>query len=589
MPWPMVTNTGTSTASAGKLYLARPTAPTITALQFRQVTLPTGVNCVSTRGSSVSYGSRWYTTGTATENLLVDEYYRCHRQGIQPPVEIPVIAAGAGTGRTGSCIPYISFYDAKTEERSSLSGGGVAVSLTNQNAAWSNLPTTCQDTRVTDLEYWVSVDGETPRLIMRRQLGRTTATEGVATLALGEAFTDTFERMPRGSVNAIYHDRQAVAGNAIEPDVIYLSSPFKPERYGQLSFKTRNGEKVVGLVATRSVLLVLCPRTAYALRGWDESDMTLEPLDGDFGLISHQLLQMNNGSVYGVDAQGPWLYNGGFHRIGNDFSTMWKESYRSDPASFNNAFSVQDPNEETYSILMAGLATAFGVGPSLGLESTPAVSPGTLGWVAQYGACTPELSGSMSQPEWMFDTTGRATYSAALLALPGATRADVYWGGADGYIRKRDPADFTDDSDTEGKTMIIRTGANTFADPGGDRQSGWSFGEQWSYIDRESATAFTVIFRAGDEELMSEGSSVRAADNTSIWWKDSITNAQLVDTSWTYSRKTVHVHNLARVTGRTLTQQVVIPNAINARYSGFGGFRIPGKASRPPVGVGSGG
>lgn len=104
--------------------------------QYRRIYFPPGIGAINRQSSTVRFGNRLYITGGYTGNLIIDEHFRCSRQGILPPDEPPDVSAGAGSQAQ---IGYLRYYDEVTGERSPLSGG---TSFTgNDTRTWINLPT----------------------------------------------------------------------------------------------------------------------------------------------------------------------------------------------------------------------------------------------------------------------------------------------------------------------------------------------------------------------------------------------------------------------------------------------------------------
>lgn len=588
MAWLSSTFDPASVGGSGKVYQFRPDSDETT--QQNELPLPAGINITDTPPSAATYRSRQYFTSMATENMMVDEFYRLGKCGRPAPVEVPTLATGGAGGRTGSCIVAIAFYDEFDDEWGPLSGISSAVTLANQKATTGNIPTTCSDPRMTHVGVWVSMDGGLFRLATKRLIGVSSITEGVATLALGAAFFTTFESLPRGTVNAIYHERQFVAGDALHPDVVYASALLFPERYEGLAFRTRNGEPVVAMIPTKTILLVLTRSSAYGLRGYTEDDMAMEQIDGDIGALNQQSVRLVNGNPVWPNDKSIWLYNGGFHDILRDRKTEWSEMYKAFPTIFENGFAVVDPNEYTYSFWLTDPSNNIGTNR---IPNPDSASLQSLAWVGYYKDAVPELSGSFGQFEWFFDAWARPTYSAGVLALPGVKRGDVYFGFADGKTRKRDATNTDDNGDGYSKRAWIRTGALDMGDPGGSDQEGKTFTEHWHYVESETV-AWNAYFKGGDEEAWQN----QTPDNAVVYWAQSIAASRIAnqdigdplndgsDLVATYVPKTRHYCQPQRVVGHMLTMEYTIANAKDFKWRGFGGIYGPGLGARLPATVG---
>lgn len=102
---------------------------------YRRIYFPPGVGAIDRRPSAASYGNRVYLSGGHSANLMIDEEFRCVRQGMPAPNVAPSVAVGAGT-TPQQC--YTRFYDEVTGEISPLSD---PTSVTGDlNRAWTNLP-----------------------------------------------------------------------------------------------------------------------------------------------------------------------------------------------------------------------------------------------------------------------------------------------------------------------------------------------------------------------------------------------------------------------------------------------------------------
>lgn len=578
--WIRGTVLGSATGALGKLFRSRPIADATP--QHVEMPIPTGVATLDALPSWAVYRSRFYAVGMWTDNLIIDEHFRVHRQGILPPTIVPVATATSSPGRTGSCVICIAFYDEMTDEWSPLSAPSLPVTLANNICITSNIPATSSDPRVSHVGVWVSMNGAAFRLATKRQLGVTSIAESVATLALGMAFPTTFERFPHAMFNAIYHERQLMAGDASNPDVLYVSALFHPERYEGLSFRTRNGEAIVALAATRDICLVMTASGAYGLRGWTEDDMELQPIDLDIGAINHQGIQVIHGSAWIPSPKTLFLYNGAFHDVLKDRRTEWQEFYRENTAEFEQGISVHDPNDATYCFIVRG-GEINSYGPST-IPDPNATGPDTVFWTADYSVVQPELGGNLAQPEWNVDVMDRTVDGAGYLCVPGQRRGDVYYGFCDGKSRKKDFADDDDDGDAYGKRLFLRTSAISMGDPGGDVMEGKTLMRLWTYLESE-IKAWTLYCKAGDEDAW----RMMTPDNNFAHWRDNVAASLFTETRngalYTFCAKSLHAHKPDRVTGRCLTLEYTVLAPLAVSFRGFGGVWGPGPASRPVISI----
>jgi hypothetical protein len=170
-------------------------------------------------------------------------------------------------------------------------------------------------TRATHLELWLSVAGDLPRLRTRLAIGSTSYTEASAVEDLGEAFIDGFQRFPRCELNEIYHDRQIMAGDPENPDTVFLSELFYPERFVGLTFQTRNGEPITGMLSTKDYVLVFTRNNTYMLQGYTDSDYTFTVIDQSLGSVGHNCNVVIFGNPYVWTEQGPYMFNGQWHPL----------------------------------------------------------------------------------------------------------------------------------------------------------------------------------------------------------------------------------------------------------------------------------
>lgn len=201
-------------------------------------------------------------------------------------------------------------------------------------------------TRPTHLELWLSLAGDLPRLAMRVAIGTTQVVESKGIADLGEAFFTQFQRFPRCTMNAIYHDRQIMAGDSENPDTVFLSALFQPERFEGLQFRTRDGKAITGLLATRDFCMVLTRSSAYLLQGYTDTDYTLVPVDQSIGAVGHACNVVIHGNPHVWSEKGPYLYNGGWHPLSPE--NRWRS-----PARAEKMIATEDPQFNTYIVSQA--------------------------------------------------------------------------------------------------------------------------------------------------------------------------------------------------------------------------------------------
>lgn len=517
MAWLFTTQVpGGSFGNTGKFIVSTPNATSPT---FTTRTLPSGINAVKQRPSFAPNNdggtSRLYAVGGWTDNLVFTENFTLARQGIPAPINPILNAAGSGiavglrasgTGVTGVCIGYITWWDDLNKRRSALSGPSPSISLTNQGRLWDNLPTDGGgDPTVTHIELWVSMDGNSPHFVARRDLGTTSVTEAVATLALGEAFGDTWTRFPRCRFNTMFHNRQVMSGDDQFPDRIYLSLLDEPEKYGGLFLRTLKGERVVGLYVVRDMLLVGCATCTYLIQGYTEEDFEVTILEPSIGLISHWAVALVHGLAIVPSQIGWYLCTGSsMHPISKDFQLTWRQEYATNQTAYQDAWAVNDLETNTYILYTGNSATQINNPQSLvpGTVVPAGVTP-YIKWVIDYTDLIQETGGTFATPRLSIDVRGRAEDSAAILSEPGASRGYLYSGSCDGYVRRENVADGStagdnDDSDAMLRTWFLLTGCYFFGDAGGTELDAAKFAKVWTYAECERSV-YTVNLYIGDE------------------------------------------------------------------------------------------
>lgn len=170
-------------------------------------------------------------------------------------------------------------------------------------------------TRATHLELWISLAGDYARLAMRVPIGTTSVVESKTLADLGEAFITPFQRLPRCTMNAVYHDRQILAGDPENPDTVYLSELFYPERFTGASFRTRDGRPITGLLATRDYCLVFTRNSTYMLQGYTDNDYSMTVVDQSIGSVGHKCNITIHGNPYIWTEKGPMMFNGSWHPL----------------------------------------------------------------------------------------------------------------------------------------------------------------------------------------------------------------------------------------------------------------------------------
>ncbi len=438
----LTSKAGAAFGNAGEVHYHKPVTGVADDSAFTQVSYPSGVNPTATKPSIAIYNgegvSRAYLVGAATSNMMFTEDFAWLEQGILPFTNELVNAAGSGdkigvqasgTGITGDVIVYLSKWDDVHGRRSSLSAASPTISLANQGLLIDNLPTSDPDPSVTHIEVWHSVDGASPALALRRQLGVTSITENVSTVLLGEVFGTSFERFPRCRYNAIYHDRQVLAGDDRHPDRLYLSELLFPERYGGLFLRTRKGEPIVAIAEVRDVLLVFGPRSTYIVQGYTEDDLEMQVLEPQIGCVNHFGIANVHGLLVIPSHIGFYVSTGeSFYFISKDFQQTWRDEYALHEVEYqSDSWGVNDPERNVYKFWVKTLPTFVSR-----VLSTTRTGTRYGYWVLDYTPLLTEVGGSFEQPNLSFDMRSRQDSAGAVLTIPGSSRGHLYWARVTG-------------------------------------------------------------------------------------------------------------------------------------------------------------
>jgi hypothetical protein len=572
--------------STGNFYVTDPQGAVL------QIPLPLGVAATNQRPSFALYNgdgkSRTYLTGGWTDNLVLTENFTLARQTILPPANPLVNASGIGfnvgvqatTGTvTGNCICYIRFLDAINQRRSPLSASSPTFALAGQGRAWNNLPTTSEDSCVTDIEGWVSMDGGLPRLAWTRNIGVTSVTESLETALLGLAETETLTRFPRCRFSVMWNDRQVMSGDDRHPDRIYLSSLNEPESYGGFYLRSRKGEKVIGLISMRKQLIVLCATSSYVVEGYTEDDITMDILEAEIGGISHFAVSQVDGWAIVPSQRGIYLCTGSsFHNMSKEYEYTWRNEYENNIDNYEASWAVNDLDITTYKLFV-------------GAHSLAEAACATTYWALDYSPTIQEAGGNFGQPALSLDCRARIDSSACILRLPGSRRGYLYTGSYEGKIRQENvdvngmtTTGWDDDGDSYQKKMRIQF-PHYFPMGGGgaEREDGFSFPMCWAMVQADN-NAYSVTCKAGDE------GAVRSKVNTLGTHFESIAAGAATDTQNNTLVPKCVTDWKPGILGRGITflLEMLSPqsgldskNDQRVRVAGVGFTAIPNKNQRP--------
>lgn len=555
MPRLVVSHLGRDGISAigteGKLWWMRPISiGAWSSSEIFAMALPSGVRGIRRRPSWATYNqggsSRTYGVGGFTSNILVDEHFRCLKQGIPAPVVVPSVAAAAGPGRTGDAIFYWRFVDTLGGRIGPLSAPSTTVAMANQSSLATSLPTTCPDSSVDAIQQLCSMDGALPRVEWTRQLGATSVTSDVATSALGEAAPDDFTEMPSGIMNAIgLNDVQIVAGNQQYPERAFLSSLGEPEHYEGVYVQTE-GEAITGIFTHDKSVFLGSKKRIYVFTGFAGTDIQRDVAKPDIGLLGFHGIRNCHGKVIVPTTQGIYMYTGLWNFLMDDRQSEWAREYATYRAQYEAAGSLFDPIRNVYK---------FGPVPHSEFDAV------YVYWVLDLEKLIPELEATdFRRPAWRNDVRARLDMTSTVWELPSSGLPEVVTGSNDGYLRKDNvAADLDDDADAYVKTLIIEP-ATLAPDQGGSLTDGNTWHKLWNYLVQPPLQDWAIEIRAGTENCRSAQDPV---------WEDATVGVVAEPDA---EIESVVYSVLEGVAGTCLNMAIIAPSPLDDfRWRGWGG------------------
>ncbi len=396
-----------------------------------EVALPVGVEVLETyvRPDSVLFQGldRMVLCGAWNKNLIwMPSREEMWELGIVPSTTAPTLAAGAGT-LTGVMIAKYTFAQIDSRgvilHESDPSPTSGSVSLVAQGRAWSGLPTTHPNPRVTHLRLYVSVDGADYQHVQDLALGSSSVTESVATNALGEFISDSRGVPPYAKYVTVYARRVWYSDGS---DTFYYSEIDEPESVAATnSLKTRDGRNVTSIKGLTDQIVVATRKSVQALQGFSEEDFVVSMVTQLLGVIAHHAGVVVNDKLWFLSQEGYYRYfSGGFQFLMPKLRTYFRELYEADPTTYEDAQASVDEQNHLVRLLIPG-------------DEDEARQP--FYYVGSYLHTETALGGSGELPDWTFDTRdeGENRYDTAIGSLTVGNRYDLqFTGSCDGYIRK---------------------------------------------------------------------------------------------------------------------------------------------------------
>lgn len=442
-----------------------------------------------------------FIAGGASEALMVTDTFAVLRQFIRPimlpiredatPIEGEIgVEQIAGTGPQGLCIFYLRWYDPINRRRSGYSAPSPTLDLSgSESVVWRNVPLRPDpdDDGVSKVEVWVRRNGGAPRRLATRDAGVATFTITESVEYEGEDF-EAFSQAPRCVYNAIYNGRLWQAGDINAPERLYYSPPEQYAMFTSSSYlTTRMNEAIVGLVAVRDVLVVLCAKSSYYVTGFSEDDFEMRTLEPFIGGLTHHGVKMVNDIAVVPSQEGPMACTGtSMTPIGSGFSSLWCQYVSYDPSPFVNGFAVNDERSRVYKFFTEG---GDGV-------------PSRV-WVLDY---KPENGGIMA-PMFSFDTYPARAKAAAMVSQTGGKVSKLYTAFTDVAAGDAERIVYDDwySLDSVGSMSVVISPSIVGYDPDGGPNDGITAVEGWilvSYDETQGITSWTLEMMHGPERAM---------------------------------------------------------------------------------------
>lgn len=540
-----------ATTELGNIYSIRQDTNTIT-----EQTLPSPAiaRVPFTRPAFCTYNQRSYLNGQYSKNLVWTEFNSLRLAGIADNPEEPAVALGSSTGITAAQIRYVVTYaeivGSVVVHESDVSDPTSALNASNQSIELTELQTSHSNSRVTHKRIYRSDNGGLYRFVANVAIATSTYTDTTPTLSLGAVAPENHGVPPYTKYNEVYHDRVWYAGDPDNPQRLYYSELGIGEAVGAASYiDTRDGEPIVSIKRVGDELIVFCPQAAYSVQGFTAADFVMRKISPAVGCLSHHAVVNINEILWFPSEAGVYSYNGSFNYESEAMRDYWRDDYKTYPLLYQDSVAVDDRAFRGYRLLI----------------------PKDSGFTYFLDYSSKDRG---EAPYWMIDTTTRKNVALVRWSPPGAFRADIYTGSSDGYLRKDDPTNADDDSDSGDKTLSIQHGAALIGRPGGGALDGKTFKGIYSYVQAEN-DSWNFYALGGDEDVVSVGTP----DNSSIFWRD----ARSASASAGKSAQSVHLHKLEKVSGRALQVRISCANPLGFRYRGFGGIVGPGPATRPSL------
>jgi len=559
----------------GHIYYKANEATDFTELNDATAAKPANLQGKRVRPILLRYRGRVYMFGFFSTPAMVTEARKVNIMGIPAPPAAPTLAVGTSSGgSTGLAIAYLTFVEkdaGKVIHESNPSQPSATISLNGQGRAWTVLPTSSINPRVTHIRGYVSMDGALPAFAWERQIGVTSVNENVLTGQLGERLplfegpdnqfdVDPFARgvPPNGRYAEVYHDSMWISGDFDFPTRIYFSRLFEPESFNTTIkergwLETLDGEAVTGLKRWGDLLFVGCLRAMYVIQGFSAGDYQIVKVQNYYGCISNASMQLvgPDSDLWGAGQEGVWMYNGSFHDLmEEDLRGEWRDDYRANQINYEDCFAAEDRFSRTYQLVI------------------PQDDESTFKWVGHWVPVT--MRGAA--PWWVHDIRTRQDNAIGSLIISNDDHyGELLTGSCDGFIRKENVQDDPDDDgDSYQKALTLQTKHFFFGDQGGDDAHGRNFPALDVFLQNES-TSVTLSAKAGDDS---------AQVSTTPQWSRTISAGAVSTPRAKVARTSLSFNGLSEINGKGITLRFTATAPLNVRLRGFAIYHTQGEQER---------
>lgn len=491
--------------------------------------------------------------------VWIPSLQRLWRAGIEAPDTAPGLAAGMGTGLTGEMIGVYTFAEQTADQivhESNPSPASGTASLTNQDRAWTSLPTSHPNPRVTHKRLYVSVDGDSYLFVASVPLADATYTEAVATNELGDEVSERRGVPPKDSIYVTSYHRRAWYTNGT--DTFWYSELDEPESVAAGNeLKTEDARNITALRGMTDQLIIGTRRSFQDLQGWGgangSDDFAQRIITQDIGIISNRGSKVINDKLWFPSQDGYSRYgSGGFQFLMKNLRTYFRTAYEADPTAYEGMQIAIDRRRHTANVLVPGSTTLY--------------------YVGHYLPCESELGGTGEPPYWVFDTRADGRVDTAIGELTEDALFDrLYTGSDDGFVRLEGTADADDDGVDIDFDLVFKH--FFMGDQSGDDAHAHTF-DSFDIFARSEDKAWTASAYVGDDD---------AASQSSANWTKPVAASALTKGEFRAISKTSHHFKVERA-GKGITPRIQGTNLTDMQVRGLG-IDFTNVGVQPPRGI----